>query len=153
MKFIFSLLLILSSCFSFGQMTMSEVMKIYKMDFDQFETYATNKGYQLKKFDRDEDVNGIVYVKGVGKQTKYLKLYDKFYSWGNTFDYETNNLTEVSNIKNQSINLGFKLSKTWFNENTQIKEYSNNKNILRIYTTPSDEANNIFYYEISLSEY
>lgn len=156
MKYILSVLFIYSSYFSFGQMTFSEMIKIHKMDFEGFETYAIGRGYELENFDRDdENLNGIVYVKGVEKQTKYLKLYDKFYAWGVTVDYQTNNSTEVLNIKNQSISMGYKLSDTYFNDKTQVKVYSSKKNTLRVFTMPPNEEGdrNWVTYEITLSEF
>lgn len=156
MKFIFSILLICSSYFSFGQMTLSELMRVYNMDMDQFETYAIGKGYEFSSFKKGENVNGISYVKGVGKDTKYIKLYDNWYSEGSLVQFQTSVSSEIVNIKNQLKSIGFKLCKSEFlddNEGTQVKKYRNNKFEIRIYTTPPNDNTFCVVYEINLSKY
>ena len=54
MKFVFTLLLISFSTVSFSQMTFSDILKIYKMDMDQFEEYAISRGYEFHEFDSNE---------------------------------------------------------------------------------------------------
>ena len=55
MKFVFTLLLISFSTIAFSQMTFKKLVKIYKMDMDQFEEYAINRGYKFHDFKKDED--------------------------------------------------------------------------------------------------
>lgn len=154
MKYIFSLLLVCSSYFSFSQMTLNELIKVYNMDMDQFETYAIAKGYEFNKFKKDENVNGTIYAKGVGKQTKYLAFYDLYFSDGKNVNFQTGNPSEMINIKNQLKSFGFKLSESYFNENgTQTRLYKKGKFELGIYTTPPNDEYDFVWYEISYKKY
>ena len=91
MKYIFSLLLVFSFNISFGQMTLNEMMKVYNMDMDQFETYALNKGYEFYKVKNNEYIYGHTYLKGVGKNTKYLTLNTRYFDNGSNVTYQTSN--------------------------------------------------------------
>ena len=110
MKYIFSILLIFSFNISFSQMTVSEMMRVYKMDMDQFETFAINKGYKFYKFQKDENTYGHTYKKGYGENIKYLTLYSRFYSKGIYVYYQTSNSNEYLIFKNQLKNFGFVLT-------------------------------------------
>jgi len=152
MKYIFSILFLCSSYFSFGQMTLNELMKIYSMDMDQFESYAITKGYEFSNFDKDEDINGATYIKGVGKQTKYLSYYDTYFEYGKRVGYQISNSSELLSIKSQLNSLGFKLFKSYFIEDNQVKQYRNKSFELSIFTIPPNEENNFVTYEISLKK-
>ena len=147
MKYIFSILLIFSFNLSFGQMTPSEMMKIYKMDFDQFETYSIGKGYKFDNLKNDEYRYGHCYTKGNRYNTKYLTLCNPYFDEGVKVTYQTSNSNEYLNFKNQMIKLGFVLySKDDFNDEP-YKVYRNNKYQIYLFTM----KDNIF--EISLSKY
>jgi hypothetical protein len=106
-------------------MTMSEMMRVYKMDMDQFETFALSKGYVFYQLENSEDYYGHTYVKGYKENTKYLTLYSRYFSYGNEVTYQTSNSNEYLNFKNQLKNFGFSLylSKTF--EDKPVKKYRN----------------------------
>jgi hypothetical protein len=154
MKYIFSLLLVCLSYFSFGQMTVSEMMRVCNMDMDQFETYAIAKGYELQNFEKDENVNGMSFAKGVDKQSKWLTFYDNYFGRDSHLNYQTANSSEMLGIKTQLIKLGFKLTESYFDkENLQVKVYRKNKFQLKIITTPPNEKGNFVWYEIGFGKY
>ena len=109
MKYIFSLLLVFSFYFSFSQITISEMMKVYAMNYDQFETFALSKNFELDKIKKDDDIDGIVYIKNRGLYPNYLEL-DIFNSrYGKLVSFQTSINSEFLRIKNQLYSLGFKL--------------------------------------------
>ena len=150
MKYFITLSLLCVTIFSFGQMSLSEIIKVNKMDMDQFETYAISKGYEFHKFQKDENYNGQSYVKGTGKSTKYLTLYDSYFSYGTNVTYQTSSSTELLNIKNQLKSLGFNFFNSGTSGESQYKEYKNSKYELSIYTIPPDEEDDAVKYEINL---
>ena len=154
MKYIFALLLVFSFNLSFGQMTLNELMRVYNMNFDQFETFAISKGYEIYKIYNDKE-NSVSYTKGYGKDTKYLALFGVSYNSFNkgiNVSYQTGNPTEYLKIKNEMKNLGFKLFDSYFSLDSQVKEYRNNKFQLIIYTIPPKDNNSV-HYEINLQKY
>jgi hypothetical protein len=155
MRYILSFLFVFSTSISFGQMTIAELMKIFNMDYDKFEIYAISKGYEFNKFDNSENEDGIVYVKGVGKQTKYLKIYHQFYDHGTTVIYQTTNTTEIINLKTQSKSIGYKLTDSYFmsDNTTKVEEFKNGKFQLSVYTIPPDEESSWVTYEIAFYKY
>lgn len=155
MRFILSLLLFFSTTVSFAQMTLAELIKIYNMDSDKFEIHAISKGYAFNKFYNNENEDGICYVKGVQKQTKYLKFYNQFFSNGTTIIYQTTNTTEIINLKTQCKSLGYKLVETSFMDDntTKIEEFKNGKFQLSVYTIPPDDEYNWVTYEIAFFKY
>lgn len=119
MKYIFSLLLVFSFNISFGQMTVSEMIKIYGMDLDEFETFALGKGFELHEIKNDEKINGVVYIKNRGLYPYYLELDLLNVYHGKLVSFQTSINSEFVSIKNQLKILGFKL----FNdENSFIDE-------------------------------
>ena len=147
MKYILFIFFICSSYFSFGQMTVSEMMKIYKMDMDQFETYALNKGYKFKEIFNDYDRYGHAYMKGYRENTKYLTLYKEFPFYGINVNYQTSNTSEYLNFKNQLKNLGFVLHSEETFKDEPRKVYRNKTYEIEIYIT-KDEV-----YEIGLHKF
>lgn len=150
MKLILSFLLIFSIHACFGQMTINEIIKVYKLNMDQFEEYAVEKGYEFNKYDRNDDYNGVGYAKGVGKQTKYLTFYDSWFSYGKNINYQISNQNEVFSLKKQLKETGFKLNDTYFMEDktTKVEKFRNAKFELSTYTMPPDEDRSYVFYEI-----
>jgi hypothetical protein len=131
-------------------MTAAELTKVYNMNFDQFERFAISKGFEFDEFDYDDSKNGISYVKGVGKQTKYLSLYDKFYSHTINVGYQTTSTTEILNIKTQFKNFGYKVANSYFmDDGTKVEEYQNTKFSFKIYTIQPDDEQNWVTYEVA----
>jgi hypothetical protein len=154
MKFVFILLLISFSTIAFSQMTFKKLVKIYKMDMDQFEEYAISRGYKFHHFKKDEDLNGISYSKGEGKETKYLTLYDNFYGNGNYVEFQTCVSSELLKIKTEMKKFGYTLYESNFMENRiKYDDYKRGVLKLSIYTKPPNDENNYVIYEISFGKY
>jgi hypothetical protein len=149
MKYILSIILIYSTHFTFGQLTVSEMMKVYNMDFDQFETYAIMKGYEFQSIAKEDNFFGHVYVKGKGQNTKYIELYSKWFSYGKKVGYQTSNSTEFINFKNELKNKGFILIETEDFKGSIEKIYELNNWKLSIYTINNNDG---VGYEISLKK-
>jgi hypothetical protein len=150
MKYIFSLFLVCTSYFSFGQMTVSDMMKIYNMDLDQFETYAIRKGYHFYEVKSSENTFGHSYQKGTGNNTKYLTLYNKFFLYGSNLSYQTSNSNEYLLLKNELKTKGFLLKSSETFEGTINKIYKYNSWVISIYTGKNEENNEFF--EINLKQ-
>ena len=112
MKYIFSLLFVCSSYFSISQINPSEMFKIYDMNFDQFESYALNKGYEIDEPVDKNGLHGVSYVKGLGNNRSYISLYDVFVVNEKTVNYQIKNSNEFLKFKTQLKNMGFKLYST-----------------------------------------
>ena len=149
MKYIFSLFLVFSFIFSFGQINPSEMFKIYEMNFDQFETYALNKGYEIDEPVNQDGLHGVRYVKGLGYNRSYISLYDVFVFNRKTVDYQLKNSNQFLNFKTQLKNMGFRL---YSSENYTGKD--GDKSLHNIYRNKIWEfsINSIQggYYEINL---
>jgi hypothetical protein len=100
---------------SIGQsFTLQELIKMSKMDVDNFDTYVTAKGYVFfNNIDETED-KGVRYVFDLNDEKseaqKLITLYNKY---GDKTEYAINYVTgdnkEYVAIKNQIKLLGFKL--------------------------------------------
>jgi hypothetical protein len=141
-------------------MTVSEIMKIYKMDADQFETYAIRNDFEFDEMKDDSSYHGYKYSKGTEKQTKYLQLFDNFNNYGVYVLYQTSDDKEYLNFKNQLKEFGFKFNKIdSFKENnqtTQINIYKNKDFEIHLFITPPyyDSAGKLKYktYVITLNK-
>ena len=158
MKYIFSLILVCSSYLSLGQMSVSEMMKVYYMDLDKFETFAITKGYQFDEVDGDKNEAGEVtsntfghgYKKGTGKETKYLTLYTTYFEDGKCLQYQTSNSNEYLKIKSELIAMRFILESTNTFKGKVNKIYNLNRWNLSIFIGKSESGNEVF--EISIKQ-
>lgn len=146
MKYVFPLLLVCSSFFSFSQITPTEMMKIYKMDMDQFETYSLNKGYEFSNTKDNENLFGVTYTKGLGTNTKYLTLYTRHFVDGIMVRYQTSNNNEFASFKNALKVNGFKLVDTHTFDGNIVKKYILKEWVIEIYSGVDDYV----YFEINL---
>jgi hypothetical protein len=143
-------------------MTVSEMIRVYKMDMDQFETYALQRGFKFYEVIDKNRVHGFSYSKGYNKQTKYLTFYDTFFDDGIVLIYQTAEINEYLNFKNQMNNYGFILTEnSSFNSNdndrsSQFKVYRNKYYEIQVYTIPEHYNSNGQFqnvkYEISISK-
>ena len=162
MKYIFSLFLVFSFNLSFGQMSVSEMMKVYDMDMDQFETYALQRGFKFYEIIDKNRVHGYSYSKGYNKQTKYLTFYDTFYDDGVVLIYQTAEINEYLNFKKQMNSYGFRLYENSSFKSSksdkldQFKLYRNKNYEIQIFTIPEHyDSNGLFQnvkYEISINK-
>ena len=75
------LLLIFIPLVSFGQITISDIIKVGKMDLESFEIYALEKGFRFDNIENEEENNlyGLTMSKVEGQRTEYLSYYQKFF--------------------------------------------------------------------------
>ena len=144
MKLILTSFFIFCSLSLFSQMSLSELQNILKMDQSKFETYCLNNQFTFNKVYDDENVFGARYVKGIGMNTKYITFYDFFFDDGKHVTYQTHNTTEYLKIKTEMDNQGFKLIKTESYRDNIVRDYSNQKFEMTIYSG-KDEANDNKY--------
>jgi hypothetical protein len=138
MKIKFLLVLFISTL-SYGQITLNEMKTILNKDIDYIETFALNRGYSFKEVIKDENEEGVGYVKGVGKNTKHLSLSTNSSEIGTKhIFYQTSIETDYLLIKKQLIEQGFKLNKTYDIEGVLYKEYSNRVYKIRLMTGGPD---------------
>ncbi len=138
--------LFLSLC-TYGQLTISEMMSVYKMNLDQFETFSLKKGYTFHRIETDENKNitAVSYRKGTGFDTKYMRMYTVISNLGLTVDTQTSDEKDILRLKNSLVEQGFKLTTAREFEGKYYREYSKDKWLLQIFTKSGD-------YEISLSK-
>jgi hypothetical protein len=141
------------STVSFSQMTFTDILKIYKMDMDQFEEYAISRGYEFYKFKKDENMNGVSYTKGVGKETKYLTLYDYYFGDRKNVNFQTSSSSELLRIKTEMKKSGYTLYESYFiKDNVKCDDYKKGVFQLSIFTGISTDENNYVTYEIGFSK-
>lgn len=138
MKF---LLVFFISTISSAQITLNEMKTILNKDIDYIETFALSRGYSFKEVVKDDIEEGVSYLKGVGKNTKYLDLYTKRFEIGNKqLFYQTSTETDYLLIKKQLIEQGFKLTDTYDIDGFLHKEYLNKLYKVRLRTGGSEHA-------------
>jgi hypothetical protein len=100
---------------SFGQsFSISELIKMAKMDVDTFDSYVTSKGFAFHLEENDNDVQGLEYAFEISKKDllraeKFITLYQRYFNYRYAIHYQTLSKKEYVNIKNQIKVLGFKL--------------------------------------------
>ena len=87
------------------------------------------------------------------KGRKYLTLYDKYFGRGKNVDFQTANSSEVLRIKTEIKKFKYKLSKSYFMDETKVDKYSNGTFILEIFTNPPNDEVDFVRYEISFEKY
>jgi tRNA G10 N-methylase Trm11 len=117
MKLFYTLLFVFLLCFeSFCQsFSLPELMKMSKMNLDDFDTYVSSKGFVFFEGQEDEDVKGVTYAYDLSKidntkASKWINLFQKYYHYRYSIDYRTTSKSEYIKIKDQIKQLGFKLT-------------------------------------------
>lgn len=107
---------------SLGQtFTLPELIKMSKMDVDNFDTYVTAKGFVFSNEDVGDNHQGVEYAFNLDrtdrtKALKFLTLYQRYYFFKYAISYQTINKKEYLAIKNQIKALGFKLEESNFHK-------------------------------------
>ena len=117
---------------SYSQITISELIKVAKMDRDSFEIYALDKGYSYDKIEVTENQNRLVYYKKNGSLECYLKHYTKFYIKKHTSGQQTSNV-DLLIWYNQLKELGFEIKDTFEFAGAYCKNYTKGKAMVSIY--------------------
>ena len=124
-----------------GEISVSELIKVSKMDAEAFEIYSMKRGYNLKKFDLDDDGKVTIMQKSGGKLSKkYLQhLSSKSRLTKYSSLYESWNENELLNIYEDLNRLGFNFYKNEELENHYIKKYKRNWNeIFSVHITKNE---------------
>lgn len=150
--FLFSIFLtFMSNAQSF---TLVELIKMSKMNVDDFDSFVTSKGYGFNKKITGEDKLGLSYSINSDsrdiKAIKYITLYQVFGEFRFAIHYQTSDKKEYTIIKKQLNSLGFALGDNmvfksddgnekngfyYFNKKLsgQINIYNNNNDTFEIY--------------------
>jgi hypothetical protein len=131
-------------------MTVAEMIKVYKMDLDDFETFAISKDYKFNKVVDQEEIYGTTYVKGLGTNTKFLTLNTKFFNVGKRVRLLTYKSVEFLNFKKELISKGFKLIKTESVDGTIKKTYTLIDWVFEIFNGVDVDGD--AYFEINLTK-
>ena len=108
-KFIYTLFVfVFLSSVAFGQVSISELMKVAKMDEVSFETYATNKGFEYYEGNEYEMMIYLCMNKADKVGEEFLYHYTKFLEFKYYSKYEINNTKILPNIYNELKSIGFK---------------------------------------------
>ena len=103
------LILLFIPLVAIGQnISVSNILKVAKMDRESFEIYAMDKGFVFHKVEEDEHIKGLTMFKG-GYGGEYLSNYSKFYLYKHSTNYQTYNTKRLSSIYKELKTLGFKL--------------------------------------------
>lgn len=93
--------------------SLSDLIKMAKMDDDEFDTFVSSKKFVFLEEKSGRDINGVTYAYqpnqfGNGKANKFVTLYSRFYGKLWHISYQTLDNIEYSKIKSQIKPLGFK---------------------------------------------
>lgn len=161
MKIKFSLLIIITSFYCFGQdkLTLGELIKLNYYNLDQFDTYVTQKGFKYNERKEDEYSEDVIYsysLNGYADRarcfiTKTSYKLSKF----REISYQLFNQETYLILKRDLIKLGFKFNKTIPTENGTSFEYKKGKLELTLETFRAENQYEKIdtLYKISLSEY
>ena len=89
--------------------SVSNILKVAKMDRESFEIYAMDKGFVFNEFEEDEDFKGLRMFKGEYGSEEYLTNYSKYFWYKHSANYQTANTKRLSSIYKELKTLGFKL--------------------------------------------
>ena len=117
----------------FGQITVSELIKIAQMDRESFELYALNNGYEFHKAGETENQSKIIMVKGQKPKEVYLYHADRYFSKRYHSLYDTYNKKDLGLWYFQLEELGFILTNKEFVGSTYAKDYTRGKETISIY--------------------
>lgn len=148
---------VFSAGYSFSQtFSLTDLVNIVKMDIDNFDTYATSKGYKYLNATDKEDSKGITYAYN---QNQYSKNAEKFitlkyvYYGGKNVTYQTIKTSDYLNIKTQIKPLGFVFNKSEKFEEANFLYYKKGKLELTLvsFQTPNESGDLSTGYEIGLT--
>ena len=146
------LLLLFIPLVSFGQISISELIKVAKMDRESFEIYALENGYSYSNSNKkvEDEMEYLRMDKGSGSNYKLLEHYTKFGSSSYASNY-TGPQEGLVNIYKELKNLGFTLdvAKELFvsEERYYLKSYIKNDELVDIYITTDGYDLSIYYAE------
>ena len=122
MKNILFTLTLLISFSSFGQVTMTELIEITKIDRESFEIFAMNKGFIFYDLRDEFDYNFLIMKTGTGQNTEYLTQASGIVSGDKYSNYQPNK-ERLLTIYNELKTLGFRLISSEMTEDAYVKTY------------------------------
>lgn len=150
---------LLLSVFGFSQISVSDMIKIYSMNYDQFEDFTLNRGWEIQEVKKNDDYDGITYRKINLLKIEFISLYQRWFDYGKNVNYQTHDGENYLKFKEELKKLDFKListkSETINEQNYILNTYKKNisDNLfweLRIYSIPPKKDELYGGYEISL---
>ncbi len=112
------------------------------MDLEKFEVFAFENNYKFEKFHDEENVRGLSMVRGYGKQTEYLTVYEKLYNYKYGSVYQGGKQKRLPTIYKELKKLGFKLFNT-----SNFKSSNESIPYLKEYKRGAKELINVFIFE------
>lgn len=161
MKRVLVLVSLLISFSGYGQsFSLNELIKLSKLSDDNFDTYATQRGFTFYSNEIDDpEVENIAYVYKsndvkIGYLTKFSYLTNK-YEKSSMVSFQTINSSTYLKIKNELKTYGFIYLKKNLHNGTTFLTYSKGK--IEVSLASSSEENSGSYrqrtsYEISVSQ-
>ena len=142
------LLLLFIPLVSFGQISISDLIKVAKMDRESFEIYALENGYSYGKSTKDGIFESLEMKKGSGYNFKFLEHITKIESMPYKSTY-TGPQEGLVNIYKELKNLGFTVDKTqeilYDDGSKYFKSYIKNDELVELYITADGDDFTIFY--------
>ena len=144
-KFIYTLFVsVFLSSVGFGQISMSQLIKVAKMDKETFEIYAMDRGFNFSNLDDHEGVKGLIMLKKSGAYNyELLTSYSKYFKfkYASNYQFSRTDKDRLLSIYKELKALGFKLGNSRVIDGDQDDEdvYRYEKNYER-----GDESINIY---------
>tara|TARA_A100001035_G_scaffold277331_1_gene273957 strand:- start:3485 stop:3949 length:465 start_codon:yes stop_codon:yes gene_type:complete len=117
------LLLLFIPLVSFGQISISDLIKVGKMDMESFEIYALEKGYRFEDLQNTDSNKGLKMKKSNGSRAEFLTLYSNpsLVNVKYKGPVQERLVSKYKELKS----LGFKIYRTfeWNDEKIYVKEY------------------------------
>jgi hypothetical protein len=149
MKYLLCVFLAFATVKSYSQLSLNEMLAVYKMNLDQFESFAFKKGYKFSSVIDEECCFASCYVMGKGVNTKYITLYTKYFEVDRCVTTQTSIEKELLTLREQMINSGFKLTSTHNYKGSLVKTYKKDLWNIDVHSISTDEDSD---YEISLTK-
>ena len=134
------LLLLFIPLFSFGQISISDMIKVGKMDRESFEIYALEKGYRFEKITNEENYDGLTMSISGGKRTEYLSQYSKWPGRSFNVSYQGPAQERLSSIYKELRSLNFVLV------NTAVKKFDGDESGTYVKTYKKGDKESVIIY-------
>lgn len=89
--------------------SVSNILKVAKMDRESFEIYAMDKGFVFYEFEENVNIKGLRMFRGGYGSEEYLSNYSKYFGYKHATNYQMRNTKRLSSIYKELKTLGFKL--------------------------------------------
>lgn len=136
--------------------TLNELISLTKMNFDEFDTFVTDKNYKFYKSDSDNLFKSISYAfeqSAITNRAKFFIAKYEYFNNSKTVSYQFSVSQYYSSIKKELINSGFKFISEKDDKGEQNFKYQKGKIEIDIWIMRDTENSlgETTYYEISTS--